>query len=63
MRYSVQLRMNGASGSKFLIDSWPDMEFMDAFHRAADIAEKLEKDHFVEIVPEENTGEAVAVFN
>lgn len=62
MKYSVQLRMNSMGESKFLIDSWGGMDFMTAFHKAKDVAAKLEEDHFVEIV-QEDCHEIVARFN
>lgn len=61
MKYSVKLRMDGASGTQFLIDSWDNMDLIVAFNKGHEVAESLDKGHYVEIVGEDN--EVVATFN
>lgn len=61
MRYSVQMRMNNPGVTKFLLESVDKDDFMEAFQLANEMADKCDKDSFVEIVNADN-GDKICKF-
>ena len=61
-KYHIELRLANPGPVKYLIDCWEKDDFMEAFHFAKDRAQKLDSEHFIEIV-EVDTGATVISFN